>query len=1572
MITISELKNLKLYAKTTKFLAPSIKEHTKKGSAIFLMSPSIEASYKLMQLPYMVNRKMFESYYIEKGIHYLVNSDEPVSEAAMSTEKRNSLKDSTFGIPELRKYPLNDEKHVREAIKKFNYVDPDHEKELAAAINDAIKKFHISDIKVGDANRFRHYLNPVEEIEESVSDIFAWRSPTWNFLSDGFINYEEAVFIANDVINESAQDAKIKRIIHADRIKNNKIIKDIYDNVKENVPGIIFTKYNLESYKGRNLFVDTYYYNKIFREKNTFKFDKGIDLYIEFMSRLIDDSRLKGYTQKTVLIPVYGWEINNVDTLDYKEHINPISVIYRLAKKGKFDALKKCFGRYDVVFCGESGYFKVNFNEFNKNQIQTFLTRFNILLTKQPIEDEVNNNLDSKEAIATMLYHNIQSNTGIEFKKPVKSFSGDTSYNTDKNFSDDFEEPEEVDDEDDEDTTEDSEDVKTAKDQLAKQLDDIADRASSLDDLDNMDSAIIDQDAIASLIDDITSEKGSNGVNISAARASRISSLDDNFVKKGIINGVKVSDLLKDAAATKTDETLDETELPINTINDEWKHMKFMNFEKHYNLDADITAILRFFTTRTYPLSILETNVEDTSNSEDYIYTWTVKFEDVNGTRFTMKFDVPKFINNTRFMRLRGNDKTINGQLMNIPIIKTGQNTCQITSNYNKIFIEPFGSSAGKSNVVADRLMKALMKNENPKVRVEVGDNSKLADKYELPIDYVDLGRQFSKIRLPKSTIYFNQEELNEKYGDLIKSQRPSNKVFPIGVTNDNGKDKILWSSISDSKFESEAILEQICLEVPKFKETYDSCKAGVKYQYSKCSILNSKIPLIVVAAYAVGLTEILKKYKGIIEYADSPNARSPKTSISKGEWDVIRFKDASIFYGLNYTTSMLFNGLKECPTEEYSIADIDTKAMWTDFLDLFGGRIKADGLDNFYDMMVDPITQRVCSVYGLPDTYVDQLLYANALLSDTKFNRHTDLTGNRFRTNELVAAYVFKCLSKAYSDYSIRMKKTGSGMMSMKQSAVIDAILADNTTSDLSTNSDLSYVETASTLSFKGLSGLNCDRSYGIDKRAYDDSMLNIVAMSTGFAGNVGVNRNATIDMGIESSRGYITGKSANVKNMNVTNTLSISEAVMPMSSTKDDPFRLAMSFIQNSKHGIASAAGDPCLVTTGADDALPYQAPDVFNYKAKKDGKVVDINDKYMTLKYKDGTSEVIELHPKTYKNSDGGFYLSVKLDIMPGIKVGSSFKAMQVLAYDHKSYSPNIGYDNNPTANRGILGKVAFELTDEGFEDSGLTSPYCCKALSRSVTVKVDCAVDKSANVYNMVSVGDYVDEGDNLLVYQNAYDDEDVNVLLRKLADDNDTIEELGRHPKKAKVTGRIVDIQIYRTCDLDTMSPTLKKIVTNYENAIEKDKKFLSEFDPEKAKIMRANYKLENAGKLKNLEDGVLIEFYLEFITDFGAGDKLVVNGGNKCVTSGNMEAGKEAYSEYRPNEPIDLLTSINSNNGRMITSNFLIGLCNKVMVELDREVKGIMGHKVTTDIHEYLHPEMIDPVTKEVFSNKTK
>ena len=137
-----------------------------------------------------------------------------------------------------------------------------------------------------------------------------------------------------------------------------------------------------------------------------------------------------------------------------------------------------------------------------------------------------------------------------------------------------------------------------------------------------------------------------------------------------------------------------------------------------------------------------------------------------------------------------------------------------------------------------------------------------------------------------------------------------------------------------------------------EFESIFNECKPAVKYSYSKASIMSTSIPVIVITSYCEGLTKSLNKALIHYEFVD----KKPRfTGNEKMYNDCIRFSDGYLVYTVNYSSSLLLNGLKECNTEDYSIKDIDTKSMWTEMLDSFGGRIKADGLDNFYDLMFDP-----------------------------------------------------------------------------------------------------------------------------------------------------------------------------------------------------------------------------------------------------------------------------------------------------------------------------------------------------------------------------------------------------------------------------------------------------------------------------------------------------------------------------------------------------------------------------------------------------------------------------------------
>ena len=81
-----------------------------------------------------------------------------INESTLPSKERRKLDDDVFGIPSLRKYPLNDKAHVLAAIRMFNRVDRKHEKELAHNIIAAMEKYKISTDIIGPKNRLQTYI----------------------------------------------------------------------------------------------------------------------------------------------------------------------------------------------------------------------------------------------------------------------------------------------------------------------------------------------------------------------------------------------------------------------------------------------------------------------------------------------------------------------------------------------------------------------------------------------------------------------------------------------------------------------------------------------------------------------------------------------------------------------------------------------------------------------------------------------------------------------------------------------------------------------------------------------------------------------------------------------------------------------------------------------------------------------------------------------------------------------------------------------------------------------------------------------------------------------------------------------------------------------------------------------------------------------------------------------------------------------------------------------------------------------------------------------------------------------
>ena len=194
--------------------------------------------------------------------------------------------------------------------------------------------------------------------------------------SDDYLLMEDKVIFLGEA---SANDTKLREILYSSRIKQRKELILLYDQLKLDVPYIQYTFTETSRYQGKNLFVDLYYYNKIFFENNTWFANKGMRLYLDLLTRLINHQNINPsiYKKKTIIIPIADWS-NDTNIWNYRYSLNPISIIYQLMINGMKSSLDKIFGSNDILFLAKDKYFKINFSELDFGNIKKLANTFKL------------------------------------------------------------------------------------------------------------------------------------------------------------------------------------------------------------------------------------------------------------------------------------------------------------------------------------------------------------------------------------------------------------------------------------------------------------------------------------------------------------------------------------------------------------------------------------------------------------------------------------------------------------------------------------------------------------------------------------------------------------------------------------------------------------------------------------------------------------------------------------------------------------------------------------------------------------------------------------------------------------------------------------------------------------------------------------------------------------------------------------------------------------------------------------------------------------------------------------------
>lgn len=1020
----------------------------------------------------------------------------------------------------------------------------------------------------------------------------------------------------------------------------------------------------------------------------------------------------------------------------------------------------------------------------------------------------------------------------------------------------------------------------------------------------------------------------------------------------------KQNEILSQDMEEMASKIIDETDFgdTIETNNDYIKSSKFVNFDKSYNekkYRRDINNAVAALSNADIKVFIESIEEEDTSDVFNQKKTLTYHLRDEFNHTHTLKFDVPIIIDDC-YIFMGGSKKYILKQRIFKPIVKIGPDQVQICTMYKKCTVFRHGKAVDSKTAA---VKKELIKND--KYHVKYGNAKVKNTKYKTTLDFDYMSKSITKFNIGTHKFILDINELIDvlRENDVDVTPFEEGKSVPVGYTVKNGvyEPILLGESFTDTIYDM--IPENDRANI-KYSKTGQSQLA-----YARMKILDKFIPVVYFLLLCRGFDELMDKTGIQYEIFNTEKEIIAKYGKNYGfTYGTIQLKDCIVIWNkYPFENQLLMNGTYGLPLEEYTFDELNNRDTYIDMVSMYyTSSNQVMNLDQYKDFLIDPKTEEILRDFNLPTDLIGVFFYACKLLVNNQYSSPNDLINMRVRGNEIVSQIAYQCVVNAYGNYRKTAYKKNPSKITVNPNCVMSALATATLIEDESILNPVMTLDKTHTVNIKAstsvtgvsLSGINKTDGYTMAKRAYDESMVGIFASTTDHAANNGIIRLLTLEPNITSTNGYIdiTPKDE-INELNMAQLMTPAELLTPGSMRHDDPQRTGMMRSQTT-HMVLTDEMTPVLIGNKVESIVPYHMHNEFCFVAKQDGKVIDVQDGIYILEYKDGTHDSFDSNPVIKKNSADGMY--VELEFSTNLEVGDKFKKNEVIAAEKRAFTKNTD-DISASMNIGVLAKVAITSIDDILEDSEPMTKKLSEQLAYYAIVKKTKALPANSTVDRMVKIGDHVNIGDPLIVFDNHNGDEEVAKFLEeysKALNDNNLKEELvesNSTSMKATDSGEIIDIKMYYTVDISELSPSLQKIVKAYNQKINKKNKFLDQYknenDNEYYKCGQlltetSEKSVTYYGKVKgeDVGNGILIEFYIKHKDIIKKGDKATNFCALKGVVSHVIEEGQEPWSEFRPEEEVSAFISPLSILARKTPSVYTNLFGNKILIELKRKV----------------------------------
>lgn len=524
--------------------------------------------------------------------------------------------------------------------------------------------------------------------------------------------------------------------------------------------------------------------------------------------------------------------------------------------------------------------------------------------------------------------------------------------------------------------------------------------------------------------------------------------------------------------------------------------------------------------------------VTDISDSMNNMLEINAKYEDINHKSHTVRFTVPK-VDNRGYCYINGGLKVLKKQRISVPICKVSPTRVTLTSDYGKYLVERVTTVAHSFINYIDKIIAA----SEGQIKVSFG-TAKLQP-FIYPYEFTAITKKYTSMTVSsrdsvkdlwyfffndssKLPEYFEEKGFSKKQIKEAIDEANERKAYLIGMHNTKDPDLVFMKldgssliSMPDGTVADGISFVDILCELTDISINHLS-------EWSEFKLLSKSIPTIFALAYRYGLSYMLNytKCKYAIYNRRGAYPRKQSDVIIKFKDKVLVIPRAPLCY------SLLFAGLNNYDLTKYDMEEMDSKDVYYELLtDKKMSVHNLKGIDNFFDLFVDPITRDILFRMGEPTEAKDLLIRATTLLTTEDCPPVSVCSNHRFRSYERMNTAVYKTLSTVFSQYRYRALGTAN-TFSVKDFEIQNMIISDQLMENIEQINPVNDIKYREEYGHGGTGGRQSVDTFMIEDRQWPEDGIGIIGESsldngkTGYAGNMSDNPN------IDNIRGLTVSK--------------------------------------------------------------------------------------------------------------------------------------------------------------------------------------------------------------------------------------------------------------------------------------------------------------------------------------------------------------------------------------------------------------------------------------------------------------